>query len=71
MPPTFMPSPSTSVINHTHLPHNLTLPNSKKSPISHLDDLESDQYAFLRFMFILFLLGLGIGVWLMIKFRFD
>uniref|UniRef100_A0AC34FR64 Uncharacterized protein n=1 Tax=Panagrolaimus sp. ES5 TaxID=591445 RepID=A0AC34FR64_9BILA len=60
-PPTIFP--------HTHSPTNLTLPNHKKSPISHLNDLDSDQFAFLRMLFVLFIIGVLIAIWLLIKFR--
>uniref|UniRef100_A0AC35GAF2 Uncharacterized protein n=1 Tax=Panagrolaimus sp. PS1159 TaxID=55785 RepID=A0AC35GAF2_9BILA len=58
-----------SIFSHTHSPTNLTLPNHKKSPISHLDDLDSDQFAFLRMLFVLFIIGIIIAIWLFIKFR--
>jgi hypothetical protein len=58
-----------SIFPHTHSPTNLTLPNHKKSPISHLDDLDSDQFAFLRMLFVLFIIGIIIAIWLLIKFR--
>ncbi|KAE9547705.1 hypothetical protein FO519_009081 [Halicephalobus sp. NKZ332] len=63
------PSTSTGIFPHTHPPNNLTLPNVKKSPISHLEDLDSDNYAFLRFLFVIALIGGAIGIWLMIKFK--
>jgi hypothetical protein len=62
-------TPSPSIFPHTHSPTNLTLPNHKKSPISHLDDLDSDQFAFLRMLFVLFIIGIIIAIWLLIKFR--
>uniref|UniRef100_A0AC34Q476 Uncharacterized protein n=1 Tax=Panagrolaimus sp. JU765 TaxID=591449 RepID=A0AC34Q476_9BILA len=58
-----------SNFGHTHSPNNLTLPNSKKSPISHLNDLNSDDYAPLRLLLILLLIGFGIATWLIIKYR--
>jgi len=57
------------VTGHTHAPHNLTLPNQKKSPLSHLDDLDSDQWAFMRLMLVLMVIGAAISIWLLIKFR--
>ena len=62
-------SSSSTVMGHTHAPHNLTLPNPKKSPISHLDDLDSDEFAFVRMMFVLMVIGVAIAIWLSIKFR--
>lgn len=68
-PTEIIPSTSAGITGHTHAPSNLTLPSIKKSPISHLNDLDSDEYAFLRFLFILFIIGGIIGIWVVIKFR--
>uniref|UniRef100_A0A7E4V9M4 Keratinocyte-associated transmembrane protein 2 n=1 Tax=Panagrellus redivivus TaxID=6233 RepID=A0A7E4V9M4_PANRE len=54
---------------HTHAPHNLTLPTGKKSPISHLNDLEADEYAWLRFLFLCFVFGIIFTIWMYCKWR--